>query len=68
MGRCPKLPQHGSGAYGGPATGGPQRFRTAGCPESVSTDALEGGEDRGDQEDERSAPREANQMVTNKAK
>ena len=68
LGKMLEHPQHGSGAHGGPATGGPQRIRTAGCPESISTDALEGGEDRGDQEDKSSTPREANQMVTNKAK
>ena len=47
LGRCLKLPQHGRRAHRGAATGGPRRIRAAGCPESTSTDALEGGEDGG---------------------
>lgn len=40
-------PSMEGGAHGGTATGGPQRIRAAVCPESTSTEALEGGEDRG---------------------
>lgn len=59
LGSCSKLPQQGIGGHGGAATGGPRRIRAAECPESMSTDALDGGEDRGDQEDESSALRGA---------